>query len=446
MIKTYTFPNGFRLVYEKPASNLKNTAIQVFCKLGSIYERDGIRGASHFIEHMCFKGTNKIPEAKTIAENYDKIGAYFNASTYKQYTVYIVKCNNNYVENSIAILSDMMMNSSFRPSEFTKEKKVVEEESIRLENHYFSIISDAMEKLLYEGSSFEHAIDELSYHTKDTLKYNDVVELYNTFYRPNNMVISIVSNIPFSHFIKFLQTTYFMKKPTVKCSPDHAWKYQAYYNVREQSSPKYSLIKKLGAKTSHVMIGFKTCDQFSKDKYILNVLNNIIGGYMSSRMFSTLREKNGLTYRSGSHTTYYDSAGQIVFFAETDPNKLLKNGDHAGVLPLIIDIIRDLCKRGVTQHEVANAKMNLEGSMSLSLENSNTPCEYNGIKMLLYCNDEKSIVPSVDIYKTYYKSITRADVNGIIKKYFKLSQMSVCILGEQVPPVRQIKKICEIFG
>ena len=61
MIKTYTFPNGFRLVYEKPSSNLKNSAIQVFCKLGSIYERDGIRGASHFIEHMCFKGTNKIP-------------------------------------------------------------------------------------------------------------------------------------------------------------------------------------------------------------------------------------------------------------------------------------------------------------------------------------------------------------------------------------------------
>jgi hypothetical protein len=162
-------------------------------------------------------------------------------------------------------------------------------------------------------------------------------------------------------------------------------------------------------------------------------------------MFSTLREKNGLTYRSGSHTTYYDSAGQIVLFAETDPNKLLKNGEHAGVLPLITDIIRDLCKSGVTQLEVTNAKMNLEGSMSLSLENSNTPCEYNGIKMLLYCNDEKSIVPSAYIYKTYYKSITRADVNAVIKKYFKMSQMSVCILGESVPPVRQIKRICEIF-
>jgi hypothetical protein len=89
--------------------------------------------------------------------------------------------------------------------------------------------------------------------------------------------------------------------------------------------------------------------------------------------------------------------------------------------------------------------MNLEGSMSLALENSNSPCEYNGIKMLLYCNDEKSIVPSADMYKTYYKAITRSDVNGVIKKYFTMTQMSVCVLGEQVPPVRQIKKICEVF-
>jgi len=443
MIKTYTFPNGFRLVYEKPHANLKNSAIQVFCKLGSIYEHDGIRGASHFIEHMCFKGTRKIPEAKTISENYDKIGAYFNASTYKQYTVYIVKCNNNYVENSIAILSDMMMNSTFRPSEFTKEKKVVEEESIRLENDHFSIITDAVEKQLYEGSSFEHTIDEISYHTKHTLKYDDVVDLYNTFYRPNNMVISIVSTIPFSHLVRFLETTYFMKKPTAKCSPNHAWKYQAYYNIREQSVPKYSVIKRTGAKTTHIMIGFKTCNQFSNDKYILNVLNNIIGGYMSSRMFSTLREENGLTYRSGSQTAYYDSAGHVIFFAETDPQKLLKNGEHVGVLPLIIAIITDLCKHGVTQREVENAKMNLEGTMMLSLENSNTSCEYNGVQTLLHCTDDT--VPYNNIYKTYYKSITRSQINDIVKKYFKLSQMSLCILGETVPSIRSLKTICEIF-
>ena len=443
MIKTHTFPNGFRIVYEKPNSNLKNTSIQVFCKLGSIYEHNGLRGASHFIEHMCFKGTSKIPEAKMISENYDKIGAFFNASTYKQHTVFLVKCNNNYVENSISILSDMMMNSVFKPHEFTKEKKVVEEECIRLENDYFSLATDAMEKLLYEGSSFEYAIDELSYHTPYTLAYKDVVELYKTFYRPNNMVISIVSTLPFSHFVKFLQTTDFMKTPTIKCSPEHAWKYQAYYNIHEQSSAKYSIIKRPGVKTNHIMIGFKTCSQFSSDKYALNVLDNLIGGYMSSRMFSILRSENGLTYRSGSSANYYDSMGHIVLFAETDPHKLMKNGSGKGVLPLIMDIIADLYKHGVKQQEVSDAKKNLEGSMSLSMENSITACGYNGIRTLLYCTDE--IVPYEELYNTYYKSITRSQINDIIHKYFQLSQMSVCILGEHVPSLREVKKYCEVF-
>jgi len=164
---------------------------------------------------------------------------------------------------------------------------------------------------------------------------------------------------------------------------------------------------------------------------------------MSSRMFSTLREENGLTYRSGSQTAYYDSAGHVIFFAETDPQKLLKNGEHVGVLPLIIAIITDLCKHGVTQREVENAKMNLEGTMMLSLENSNTSCEYNGVQTLLHCTDDT--VPYNNIYKTYYKSITRSQINDIVKKYFKLSQMSLCILGETVPSIRSLKTICEIF-
>jgi predicted Zn-dependent peptidase len=443
MIKTHTFPNGFRIVYEKPKSNLKNTSIHVFCKVGSIYEHNGLRGGSHFVEHMCFKGTTKIPDAKMISENYDKIGAFFNASTHKQYTVYLVKCNNNYVENSISILSDIMMNSVFKLSEFTKEKKVVEEECIRLENDYFSLATDAIEKLLYEGSSFEYAIDELSYHTPYTLAYKNIVELYKTFYRPNNMVISIVSTIPFSHFVKFLQTTDFMKTPATICASEHAWKYQAYYNIHEQTSAKYSIIKRQGMKTNHVMIGFKTCSQFSPNKYALDVLNNLVGGYMSSRMFSTLRHENGLTYRSGSSTNYYDSMGHFVLFAETDSHKLIKNGSGKGVLPLIMDIIVDLCKHGVNQREVSDSKKNLEGSMSLSVENSNTACGYNGIMTLLYCTEKN--VPYEELYNTYYKSITRSQINDIIHQYFQLSQMSVCILGEDVPSLRELKKYCEVF-
>jgi predicted Zn-dependent peptidase len=125
MVSRYTFKNGLRLVYEKPISVLPVTSVQVFCDYGSIYENDDVRGAAHFIEHMCFKGTSKIPDAKDIFLNYNKIGAYFNAETDKRYTRYYVLCEDDYVKNSIYILSDMLMNSTFNKKEFQKEREHV---------------------------------------------------------------------------------------------------------------------------------------------------------------------------------------------------------------------------------------------------------------------------------------------------------------------------------
>jgi hypothetical protein len=119
-MKTFQFPNGFRFIYEKPNSDIPVTSILGFVKLGSIHERDGIRGVSHFIEHMCFKGTKRHPTSKIISRNYDRIGAYFNAYTHKEYTCYEIKCEEQYLENSIHVLSDMMMNSQFNKKEFEK--------------------------------------------------------------------------------------------------------------------------------------------------------------------------------------------------------------------------------------------------------------------------------------------------------------------------------------
>ena len=110
-IETFVYPNGFRLVYEKSLNKLPICAIQVFCDVGSAYESENIRGVSHFIEHMCFKGTKQMPKTKDILIHYDKIGADFNAYTEKRYTCYTLKCHNDNIKNSIVILSDMLLNS-----------------------------------------------------------------------------------------------------------------------------------------------------------------------------------------------------------------------------------------------------------------------------------------------------------------------------------------------
>jgi predicted Zn-dependent peptidase len=152
-IHTHTFENGFKIIYEKPKNNSPLSSVQLFCDVGSVNEYDGIRGASHFIEHMCFKGTKQFPKSKDILLTFDKFGADFNAYTEKRMTCYHIKCNKEHIDDCIQLLSDMLMNSIFNKTEYKKEYEVVIEENIRNENDADVIIDENMDILLYKGSS-----------------------------------------------------------------------------------------------------------------------------------------------------------------------------------------------------------------------------------------------------------------------------------------------------
>ena len=130
MLHNLILPNGLKIIHEKPFSKLPITSIHIICDIGSVHETDDFRGASHMIEHMCFKGTSHISKAKTISMEYDKIGAEFNAYTTKRFTAFTVKCGDEYVEHSIDILSDMLFHSKFNKHEYDKERVVVVQENV----------------------------------------------------------------------------------------------------------------------------------------------------------------------------------------------------------------------------------------------------------------------------------------------------------------------------
>ena len=165
----HTYPNGFRIIYENSFSRIPISSAFIVCDMGSVYEYDKMRGASHFIEHMCFKGTKKIPDSNDIFAEYSKIGAYFNAFTDRRYTCYTVKCQDEYLEHSLQVVSDMLMNSTFKKSEFVKEHKVIIEENNNNENNPENVLNDEVNKTLYRGSSYEHQVDTLSFHHKNAL-------------------------------------------------------------------------------------------------------------------------------------------------------------------------------------------------------------------------------------------------------------------------------------
>ena len=441
MVSRYTFKNGLRFIYEKPISVLPVTSVQVLCDYGSVYENDDVRGAAHFIEHMCFKGTSKIPDAKDIFLNYNKIGAYFNAETYKRYTRYYVLCEDDYVKNSIHILSDMLMNSTFNKKEFQKEENVVIEENIRSKDSASRGINNDINKIIYKGSSYENPVDDITYHEGKQFHYEDIVEIYKMFYIPSRMVVSVVSNLSFATIKEMINESFFSKQSKKLAIDLNTYeKYQKKISYIPYDKIQYNINKKKELSTMHVNIGIRICNYYSPDAYPLILLCDIIGGNTSGRLYNLLREKNGLTYSSGTDTFFYEHLGDLTFFIQTDPNKFIHNGDKKGVLPLVIQLINDLIKDGITSEELKTIKSNFKGRFSLNLQYNDNFAFRNGLDELMGL---EKIIPVKDSYEKFYANITVKEVNNMIKKYFKKENITVCILANKVPSLETVKNECE---
>ena len=431
------FPNGFQYIYQKSYSTIPMTSIICFVKLGSIYEDDGNRGSSHFIEHMCFKGTRRIPTAKAISTVYDKIGAYFNAFTTKEYTAYVVNCEDQYVDHCLSVLSDMLINSTFNKKQFMLERNVVIEEAIRDEDDPESKISDMSDRLTYAGSPFAKPIDDLSYHHTSSLEYNGTIRSYQSYYVPSNMCISVVSNQSFKTIHSIISKSFFSHKKGFIENP-------AFPMIDCQKGIQFDLREQSGISATYVTMTFRTCDYGNPDKYALSILSEILGGYMSSRMFQTLREENGLTYRSSCSTTQYKPMGEIQFFTLTDPKKLMKNGSSKnGVFYLLINLLNKLWKDGVTKEELDIAKGHIKGAYLDHMQKSKHISFFNGEEYFIYGSSK--IVPYHQVYDTFYKTITTDDIMRIIRTYLIKERMTICILGEDIPSLSAVKKSVDRF-
>ena len=433
-IKTHTFPNGFKLVYEKNRS--KSSNIQVFCDVGSIHEPDDLRGSSHFIEHMCFKGTSNRTEARKLHMEYDKIGAYINAYTDKHHTCYIVKCDPLYVENMINLLSDMLLNSIFEKKNFRLEEKVVVEESVLSKDDPLFLLYDGLNRSLYAGSAYETPVDMIDYHKKD-FDYKKVIEYYKQFYRPDRMISSIVTDIPFDH-VKHMLSKSFLT--THRNDPQTAIIPRTC--ISPQLEPRYNLISKSGIQTMHLVIGFRT---EVADRHKLRLLQTVLGGPNTARMFTQLREENGLTYTSDVESTSYSTFGDFIFYAQSDSSKIIKNGTGGkkGVLPLIVDIIHDIYSHGLHQSEVDIAKGYLRGRINIKTDDGYVACSHNGTSALVYPSEP--ICPYSKIYDTFYKDITKTDLDEVVRKYLRKDNMTLCMVGEHMPKLSVVKAVCDII-
>jgi predicted Zn-dependent peptidase len=428
----HTYANGLRLVYERPTNVSNQTIVRAFVHVGSVNEPDSIRGASHFIEHMCFKGTRSLHTWREVNEPFSHSGAFFNATTTKQHTCFKVNCLDSHTFEFLAIVADMLLNSKFDPQEYKRELNVVREEvKLHQPNSY-------IENLAFEGTPYEKWTDHLSYHKPGCLPHNPVVEYYKEHYKPQNMVLSVVSSIPFEKIRSCIAKTAFGKmlqsplvKPILNPPSCHLVQNESRYSVKSTD----------GA-TSYIELAVRVGNQFNDPEYhVLKVLEQILGGSMSARLFVELREKRGLTYNSAAHFNLYEPAGVFALCAKTDTARLLKDGSKPGVLPTLILMIDDLIKNGVKESEVRWAKQRI-GELAIMNESDLVQkCEHNGERVLLH--NDAEIRNYKDLQKMYYKNITKAVVDGLIQKYFAPRVFYLSIIGGKLPRKSEIARVMD---
>jgi predicted Zn-dependent peptidase len=436
-MKSRTFDNGFRVFHQKSHTGLKSASIQVICDVGSIHEAENFRGAAHFIEHMCFKGTHKYTTSFEISTLIDKTGSYINAFTDKRYTKYYIDTTSENVPQYIHLLSDILLNSVFDKKEYEKEKAVVREEMIRDADDCEMNVLENADAVIYAGSPYEHSVDELKYHNgTHVLEHDKLVEMYKMFYIPSKMILSICSANSFNTICDAVSHSFFAKSRPASCPP------QPILSLVPINGPVYKIVR-APINSIHLCIGFRTCSVYDKDRYILKMLKRVLSGSMSSRLFMILREENGLTYTSYASNDYYEHTGSFLFYAECDANKVFVNGakNKPGVFPLIIQMICDLIKDGITRQELELAKSSYRGKMLVSVENADSIASYNAKNALFGIAD----YPEYDrVYEKIIKPLTVGEINNAIRKYFRRENMVVSIIGRAPPTEKMLEKYMEL--
>jgi len=345
-------PNGLRIVSEA-IPYVKSVTLGIWVGTGSRSEQEYNHGISHFIEHMVFKGTDNR-SAKDIAEAVDSVGGQLNAFTGKEYTCYYIKVLDTHLELAIDILSDMLLSSKFDGEDIKREREVVLEEIHMYEDTPDELVHDIHLNNIWAGHPLGRNILGT---TSSVEKFNPslIDQYYQQFYTPDNIVLAAAGNLTHER-LEELTERYFGKLTGTK--------QKVAPNI-----PTLIPARTIRTKTMeqvHLCLGTKSVPQSSPDIYTLHILNNILGGGISSRLFQSIREEKGLAYAIYSYQSNYSDAGLFTIYAGTRPN-------NAGqVMELIWKNITELKANGITQSELTKTKEQLKGGLLLGLESSSS--------------------------------------------------------------------------
>ncbi len=349
MYSKVSLDNNIPVIMET-SRDVHSVCIGIWVKTGSRYETTEKNGISHFLEHMFFKGTSKRT-AEGIAMETDYLGSELNAFTSTEYTLFYIKVLDEYIEKALELITDIFLNSSFPESDIEKEKNIVNEEIKMVEDNPSDYVHDLFGRHIWGDTGLGQPVIGDS-ETIEKFTRDDLIEHVKSCYCNENIIISCSGNFNEEKLVSYLNST------VASISRNTSRKKE----VTPEFLRNTNIVTKDLAE-SHVCLGLKGISYNNDERYMMHLLNTILGAGFSSRLFQSVREKRGLVYSIYSyHVSYFDT-GLWGVYAGTDKKHVSE------VVNITVDEINSL-STSVTADELRRAKNQLKGNLILALEST----------------------------------------------------------------------------
>lgn len=404
MVQTYRLTNGLRIIHRPSLSEISCCGIVV--NTGTRDEYPDEYGMAHFVEHMLFKGTTKR-KAHHIANRMENVGGELNAYTTKEETFYYTASLSEYFPRAVELLSDILFQSEFAPSQIEREREVIFDEISSYQDAPSELIFDDFENMVFARHEIGHYIlgEPESLHS---FNRDSILRFVRRQYQPSEMVFFSTGKTAFDKVVRQIEKyfSFFPEQSHVKQRVAPA-----------QFTPWSEKVNK-NTSQSHVMLGYNTFDMHHPHKYALYMINNILGGgSMNSRLNVSLREKHGLVYNVESNVNFYTDTGLFAVYFGSDP----KHRERC--IRLIGKEIKRLKEEELTPMQLSLAKRQWKGQMSIAAENSETRALSMG-KNYLHLDRYTSL----DEIFTRIDAITSSQVREVANELFSSTPFELSYL------------------
>lgn len=342
--------NGITVITE-PMDTVRSITLGIWCAVGSRDETQPEAGMSHFMEHMMFKGT-PTRSAADISQQFDRLGAELNAFTSKEYTCYYARLLDQHTGNALDILSDMVVNSTFAEDACSSEREVVIEEIARYEDQP----DDQVHELFASTLMPSHPLGLPVIGTRETVGSFDharAAAFHGSHYRTGNLVVAASGALVHEDIVAMVR-----EKLTVPEGPR-----SQRVHATPATEPRLKVVRK-DTEQAHICWGVAGLTARDPDRFTAAVLDAVLGGGMSSRLFQEIREKRGLAYAVYSYQAQYQDTGEFVVYAGTRPDNAVE------VIGLIRDEVAKVTESGITADELDRVRESIKGQMILGLEST----------------------------------------------------------------------------